>query len=568
MSEKIIEFEKTEDWYIRQSENWSKRGDAIKSLLYINMPKSGSRKVTLRKAAAYYESGNFTPAAEILTDMYRSGDRSGEVYALLIKTLTAMSRYRSALYFLNDAAENGAFGFADKRKITNVSDFYRVTGEIKKRYPDFRSAGEVADLVYLLDHGVEFNDETLFGDMFLSEKEVACPETLFKATGVLTPSRMEPSLADKLLGACENNVFSDSGMPRYDVLSAEIIALVSLGRTEEARMRADELLSYDLPENDVDLLKCSEAFIAARCHDGAREYLEELETFLPTETVLLKAATANYATGDYFAARDELSRLLTVYPHNITARRLLRMLPDSDRAETDDELPAEEQIIYSDRLPAEDESEVSLRVEKMLNFAAMRGGIPENADMENNLTYVLRYADDEYADYVCEELARTGMYTGLLKKYLLGIEGSLERKRAILYAFCVYGTLEDDTAELFVYGYKKVTIPDFARGANNESLTRAYYYAYATYCVYGDVVPEKLNDLFFASADALAKYGEENGFVFDAAAAFIEVCGIDCVFGGMLSKNIGTFADRKKTAKYVKIIEEAAHVSAADGGDE
>ena len=183
MSEKIIEFEKTEDWYIRQSENWSKRGDAIKSLLYINMPKSGSRKVTLRKAAAYYESGNFTPAAEILTDMYRSGDRSGEVYALLIKTLTAMSRYRSALYFLNDAAENGAFGFADKRKITNVSDFYRVIGEIKKRYPDFRSAGEVADLVYLLDHGVEFNDETLFGDMFLSEKEVACPETLFKATG-------------------------------------------------------------------------------------------------------------------------------------------------------------------------------------------------------------------------------------------------------------------------------------------------------------------------------------------------------------------------------------------------
>lgn len=122
-----------------------------------------------------------------------------------------------------------------------------------------------------------------------------------------------PSLADKLLGACENNVFSDSGMPRYDVLSAEIIALVSLGRTEEARMRADELLSYDLPENNVDLLKCSEAFIAARCHDGAREYLEELETVLPTETVLLKAATANYATGDYFAARDELSRLLTVY---------------------------------------------------------------------------------------------------------------------------------------------------------------------------------------------------------------------------------------------------------------
>lgn len=565
MSEKIIEFEKTDDWYIRQSEKWSKRGDAIKSLLYINMAKNGGRNVLLRKAAAYYESGNFSPAAELLTEMYRSGDRSGEVYALLVKTLTAMSRYRSALYFLNDAAEKGAFGLADKRKITGISDFYRITGEIKKRYPDFRSAGEVADLVYALEYGVDGNDETFFGDMFMNGKEMACSDTLFKATGVLSPSRVDPELASKLLGACGDNLFTDNGMPRYDVLSAEIIALVALGRSEEASMRADELMTYDLPENDVDLLKCAEALIAARCHDGAREYLEELETVLPNESVLIRAAISNYASGDYFAARDELTRLLATYPHDLAARRLLRLLPDSDHAETDDELPGEEEIVYSDRLPADDESEVGMRVEKMLDFAAMRGGIPENADMENNVLYILRYADDEYADYICEELVRVGMYTGTLEKYLLGIENSLERKRSIIYAMCVYGIQDKSDVDIFVYGYKKITFPDLPADTD-EKLARAYYYAYATYSVYAVSVAEDLDSAFADSAASLAEYREEDGFVYNAAAALVSVCGMDCVFGGMLSKRINAFSDSEKTEKYSETIRKAVK-RPADGGE-
>ena len=558
MSENIIEFEKTDDWYVRQSEIWSKRGDAVKSLLYVGMAKGGGRKVNLRKAAAYYESGNFTPAVRLLTRMYRDGDRTGDLYALLVKTLAAMSRCRSALYFLNDAASSGAFGFAEKRRITSAADFYRAVGEIKKRWPDPNTAGETADVIYLVDSGADGCNETLIGDMLLNGKEIACSDMLFKATGIFSRSGVDPALAEKLLGACENNLFADNGMPRYDVLSAEIISLVSLGRNEEARMRSEELISYDLPENDLDLLKCSEAFIAARFHDGAREYLEELAAIVPNRSTLFKSAVASMATGDYFAARDALARLLALYPYDLNARRLLRSLPETDRAETDDELPGEDEIVYSDRLPAEDESELSLRVENMINFAEMRGGVPENTDMSYSLRYVLDYADDEYADYVCGELARTGMYEGLLKEYLLDIEGSLERKRAIVYALCLEyakkGGGED--IEIYVYGYKTAPFRKFPLSGGDEALLRAYYYAYATYSVYGTDVPEEADSIFACVRDAVGDRAGDRTFVYDVAAAVIEICGINSVFGEVNSKGMTVFANPKKADKYAKLIEE------------
>ncbi len=555
MSGKIIKFEKTDDWYIDQSENWIQRGDAIKSLLYIGLAKGNGKKVMLRKAAAYYESGNFTPALRILTEMYRAGEHCGELYALLAKTLTAMSRFRSAVYFLNDAAEKGVFGFGEKRKITSITEFYRIMNDIKKRYPDYRIVGEVADLLYLVERGVDGSDETLIGDMLMNGKDMACSEMLFKATGVFSQA-IDPVLADKLLGACENNRMSENGMPRYDVLSAEIIALASLGRMDEASMRADDLLNFDLPEDDVNLLKCSEAFVIVRCHEGVREYLDEFVSFFPNKTVLLNSALANTALGDYYTARDELARLLCMYPEDVNARRLIRALPEPEKAQNKGELPDEKEIVYSDRLPAENESEMSLRIEKMINFAEMRDGVPENADMKHDLLYVMTYADDEYADYVCEELVRVGMYKGLLKDYLIDIEGALERKRAILYAFCLYESGKESDLEIYVYGYKKAALPPAPFAKADKELIRAYYYAYATYSVYGASVPEDVQTLIASGVGALKDYKNDKNFVANVTAAIVDAYGMESVFGDMQSKGITLYANVKKTEKYVKILEE------------
>lgn len=263
----IIQFKQSEDYYIEQSVSWSGRGDHFKSLLYARSAnESGSLRSHMRLAQALYESGNFERSAESYLSLYAGGLRSGELYAGIIKSLAAMSRFRSAAFFVKEARDCGALENMPSGDVLSRGEFNRALADIIRKYRDASQPSAFARTLYIVSRGDVSADDTFIYDLYLSEGDNAATDALFRSASVLTKDKLNRPLAQKLLSACDETL--SSGEPRQDVLAAKIIALVSLDRLEEADAVADDLLAMELPESDLDMLKCGIAMLELGYYEG------------------------------------------------------------------------------------------------------------------------------------------------------------------------------------------------------------------------------------------------------------------------------------------------------------
>ena len=475
----ILKFKRSERWYIEQSEYWSKRGDSFKSLLYARQAcECGGISARLRLAAALYETGNYTRAAEVYIKFLGEGHSTAEIYAGLIKCLADMSRFRSAAFFIREAK---ALGLIPKLrdKIACRADFNKALAEIKKQFPnlkrefDSEEDAEFKRLLYVIRRG-DFNlDETLLPDLYLCESDNAASEILFKAASIITPDKLNAQLSTKLLAACDEGM-KGSDFPRQDIIATKIVSLVSLGRLEEAEIAAEDLMSLELPDNDVDLLKCAIAMMVIEYHDGAVDYLEELTNDVFEENLVYLNAIANLNAGDKDRAKELFSEVLVINPHNVGAKYYCDLLIRSDTVSD-----------YDMYLPDEVETEVRVKIENMFETAREAGGkMSEHRDMRELLAYELRSADPDYASYVGNSLAVLGIYRGVLRDYLLDAECRLTVKREIIANMLSVDYKTPVTAYLF--GIKRICVMrDFYGLGTSDGLIRAYVSALAAFAVFG-----------------------------------------------------------------------------------
>ena len=476
----ILKFKQSERWYIEQSEYWSKRGDSFKSLLYARQAcEGGGISARLRLAAALYETGNFTCAAEVYIKFLGEGHASAEIYAGLIKCLAEMSRYRSAAFFMREAKSLGLMPKLRCDKLASRADFYKALAEIKKQFPDIKREfdgeedAEFKRLLYVIRRG-DFNlDETLLPDLYLSDSDNAASEILFKAASIITPDKLNDQLATKLLAACEEGM-KGSEYPRQDIVATKIVSLTALGRVEEAEIAAEDLMSLELPDSDADLLKCAIAMIAIEYHDGAVDYLEELTNDVFEENLVYLNAVANLNAGDKDRAKELFSEVLVINPHNVSAKYYCDLLVRSDALAD-----------YDMYLPDNAEFDVREKIDAMLEAARQAGGkIGERREMRELLAYALRCDDPDYALYVGRNLAALGIYRGVLRDYLLDAEGRLTLKREIIAEMLTKDYKTPVTAFLFGIG-RICVMRDFYGMGSSDGLIRAYVSALAAFAVFG-----------------------------------------------------------------------------------
>lgn len=476
----IIQFKQSEDYYIEQSVSWSGRGDHFKSLLYARSAnESGSLRSHMRLSQALYESGNFERSAESYLSLYAGGLRSGELYAGIIKSLAAMSRFRSAAFFVKEARDCGALENMPSGDVLSRGEFNRALADIIRKYRDASQPSAFARTLYIVSRGDVSADDTFIYDLYLSEGDNAATDALFRSASVLTKDKLNRPLAQKLLSACDETL--SSGEPRQDVLAAKIIALVSLDRLEEADAVADDLLAMELPESDLDMLKCGIAMLELGYYEGALDYLEELTNEVFDETLLSVTALAELAAGDAARAREMFSEVLIIDPRNVAATYWCGRLAEPG--------PVERPSSVDKILPDDERSR--LRSE-LLDLIEDAGVTSARLHGKGEMGYLRDYAmselcgkDRAFAAALASDLASRGLFRSVVNKYLLMPEGNLSVKRAaIAELFALDGKTP---VTVFLFGMRRVSATlDLGRLGCFGDTARVYAELAAAYAVYGD----------------------------------------------------------------------------------
>lgn len=504
MAAEILRFDTSEEQCIRRSEECAKRGDKVRSLLYAFMPESGSRAAVMRRAAALYECGDFSPALATLMKMRAEGDRGGDMYALIVKILDGMTRYRSAAYFMCEGADAMSLTVSsDGIKSRRVYD--RTLFAVRAIYPDIASPGDAAGVLYVLSRSFRGQDESLAGEMLFDERDAGGATVMFKATGVLYPEKLVPPLAHKLIDVCGKVLETDmADAPLHEVLSALTVAYSAVGRHEDARGAGEMLSGLDLPDDDLELVKATAALIGAGMDGDARYYLDELCERYPVGSVLILAAEADMNAGDADSARMRLARCLRSDPGNRMAEYLLRRAKKGCA-----------NVEYGLTLP---EAETNKLYERIMLAARVYGiGGARDKKTDDAVRYLLTRTDADGAAELADTIAATGVGREAFLEYLLDAEGMPCVKRNILYELLKSGERD---VPLYSFGYRTASPSEGALSlAESESVRRAYLYAYSTATVYcNGSIPDAM---FRSVAPLLPKFVRRREFVRSCAAALI-----------------------------------------------
>lgn len=478
MSAEILEFIRPDEWYIQRSAEWSKRGELAKSLLYAYMTRGDGHDVQMCRASRLYESGNLSQALSLLVSMRNKGELGGDGYALLIKCLNEMTRYKSAEYFLREAVGTGAlmltFGLPEEMTRTV---YIRALNEINSLYPDNKFDSDISGVLYILEHSVTGADESLTGEMMFGEHDFTGSETLFRAMGVFYLDKLIPPLAYKLIEACKPLIESGDP-PRHDILATLAVALAAIGENKEARAAADMLTSLDLPASDLDLIKTIVALLSLGMNEDSRYFIDELCAVQPTVSVLLVAAEAEIKAEDWESARDRLARCTLVSPGEPLAKMLLGKVNRHNR-----------NVEYGISLPESNMKRLYTRVQKYM-FSDTRDPSPEKTI--EAIRYLLRNGGD-ISEQLTDLAAGSEVYEKAFLEYLLDIEGQPHLKQCILYNLMVSGKRR---IPLYSYGYRMADVTSVdSIGIEDDTYIRAYLFACSVAEVYCQN-PEKLRAKF------------------------------------------------------------------------
>ena len=536
MSAEILEFGKPDEWYITRAENWSRRGELAKSLLYAYMTKENTREAKICRASVLYESGNLSLALKILVDLRADGDRGGDMYALLVKTLDDMTRYRSAAYFMAEGAETGAFPFLGGAAPICRRDYADALSAVRRAYPDNKFDSDLSSVIYVAERTLGGADESLTAEMLLEEHDFAGSEIMFRTAGILYPEKVVPPLADKLIDACKSAMEREE-RPRHEVLATLAVALASSGRADEARETGELLAELDLPEGDMELVKTVAALLSLGMGDEARYYLDELCAIIPVPSVLLVAAEAELNEGDTDEARDRIARCLTIDPHNMLARYLMKKSGGKRR----------QRMPFTTRLP---DAEAKKMLMRLLSSEA-----EEDAGFAADATeYFLSCGDTPVAREIIESSAGTRRGRRAFTAYLTDIEGQPALKREILFHRLLAG---EKLIPLYSFGERMVSPSEecVRSCGKDEPLHRAYCRALATAAVYCDAsLP--INAIFCETADALGAAAHGENYEYDCSAALMLLCRAVVQCPGLETSALFEGADKETAARLAAAVKD------------
>lgn len=475
----LLQFDKTDEWYIAQSATWSKRGDSYRSLLYARRAAEKSRKGEMRLATALYESGNFHLAAEKFVELYLAGEQTTELYVGLIKSLSGMFRHRAALFFLEEGQRKGLLP-AWGGNLSDEREYVQAMEELRREYPDEVADKEFSQILFLYYSGYMIGNDNLLREVG-AMSDVVSPDLFFSAAAVSTLQGLNNEFATKMLQACERSI-EESPFPRADLLAIKIICLVKLGRTEEADLAADDLVALDLPEDDVTVLKCAQAMAALGDYESALDYIEELLNVTYNENLVLLASMTSLNINNNKLAKELFSDVLLINPRNVVADYWCKRLVYDGKYTANEE----------HQLPWSEQQAITKRIETILAEARLHpGDIEETEQGRNELLYVLLGEDTDFAIYVGCTLVQTGVYTDVVRSILTRPNARILLCRDILTEMiCRDARMEE---WLFIYGLRRVRVGIDLDAKNiSAELRRAYAGALATVWVFS---PENVGDL-------------------------------------------------------------------------
>ncbi len=539
----IIGFKQSEEYYLSGSEESSARGDGFRSLLYARKAAEyGTRDGKLRMALALYETGNLSDALDEYMDLYLGGDKSGEVFAGIVKTLCAMTRYASAQTFIYEGKMLGVFPESFFQPHTDA-EASEINGKLLQLYPDNAADVEMAATIYMSNRGDIMNDKMYVTDMLLTNRKSGYGSRLFGTASIATPERMSVQAAQTYMNMYNRLSESERLVPQ--LLATRIIALTVLGRNNEVQQAVDELAAAEMPDEPYDLYKCAIASMCVGDSMLAADYLEELITIIHEKSLLICAAIAEMNINEYERAAELFGRVLVIDPDNYIAKYWLARVHGKKNcsADFDSPLPAEEEKLLRGVLAEVVESPETPTV--------------IDAETEAKLRSLVKYGNGSFAVYACCALAALGLCPELLKRELLTPEHHTDFVREVAVEMLM--TYPDEPIEVFAFGIKELHMPiDLDRlekdGCSYEA-ARAYLLAYVTSRLFEAGKEEQITEVMrehFARLSDCDLSSESS--IQSAAAAILYVAGAPGVKNPREASLLFSKATEENTIEFGKLL--------------
>ena len=501
----VFRFEQDTESYIRLSRASSEKGDRLKALLYA---RKGAEKnepsAVVRLADALYESGNFEQSADIFLRLYFDGVRLPEVYSGLSRCFFDMSRLNAAQFFIKEGISTGALDVEMPDKGDKDTFPADLIPSLVFDYPFRTYSVSAARLIYpvkiMLTRGIpEFLRDT---SIDVSVSQYRCAEILEDAFAVVVGARLDDGNAKKLLEVC--NITLDKDPDNINALATKTEALAALGNLSEACELADEIRSFDVSGDLVELMKCAFAMLAVGDDEGVAEYTEEILTFCEELNVLLLTAIANINIGDYLRAKELLSYVLRIVPSHPVASYYSGLLHSGE------EIPA---LPYSTGLPEFEIRRRKLKIAKL--FERAPEDLPITQGERELLNWALRSRDFVFAGSVGVEMVRTNTAKDLVLSLLRSCTISPEVKRKWLteLLMCDSGCRQ---YSIFVDVPRTVSSAVFTAHCTNRA-KRIYFTALSFLSVNNCAFSDK--KLYQSFLDAVSVIDSEKHFIDEVCAA-------------------------------------------------
>lgn len=537
----IISFERTEEEYIAQSALWSERGEHLKSLLYARKAvENGSFNSKVRLADSLYDSGNFEQACDVFLGLYFDGMKNAVVYNGLIMCFAAMSRMHPAAYFVKEGADSGILDFAGKNA-NDYADVERFIGELVYNYPCHSYSISCGKIIYPIKQMLLGNMTSFFSDVKVDENKRN--ELLEVAFSIVVSTGLDITHASKIVTACNNSL--EKNPDHIEAIATKIQALVSLNRLDEAKDAAEELKSFEMSDDIIELIKCAMAMISVGDDEGTLDYLEEISFHSSEEAVLILTAIAYINSAAYSDAKETLSEIFRINPDNQIAKYWCRQL---DNGIVPDRQP------YKICLP---ESECNKRREKILSafsYAMIYDGSMRSDDLRDCLIWGLTQADKDFRIYVGQSMARFGVYLDELKKALIKCDVDNGFKQEVMTELLL--RYPDTVHNVFSGAPKRIKLPtEYAEIDCAPFVKRVIIAAYAALAINLDKPFEKKLYKTFVQYlpifNKLCKKSEKNTNALATALIFVSNIGglskpesIVDFFGNVSVKSVKQFAQK------------------------
>ncbi|MBQ7227059.1 MAG: hypothetical protein IJX05_01510 [Clostridia bacterium] len=529
----ILEFKQSDNFYIKQSEAFGRRGDFYKSLLYarraVYLGNSGGEE---RLADALLESGNLSQACKEYLKLYRAGRKSTKVYAGLIKSLTAMSRYASATRFISEATDEYYLPEFGEDSYSGVDNVKKYVKHLYETYP-YPKADESFGMLYAIGRGDALRDRTYMADM-CPQNEMPEPAFLYNTISVVTPDRMDKKHAEAFLKMA-TATYAEEERPTA-ILATAVVALLALGTKAEAEDVADELASLVLPEDPVELAKCAIAMLSLRDYESAIDYLEELLTICFEFRLVTVTAIAHMNAGNVKRAQELFGAVLNIEPENYVARYWIGRL---NKGET----PYHK---LGETLPREE----IVRLKTLIGEALLGVDVDEKQS-KRAVRYFLGKTD-EYATTLARRLAETGLYPDVLEDELCSPEHGLEFVRdAVSELLCKE---HNSRPSFFLQGLFSMRLR-FQPQMGNENVTRAFVFAQVTMNLLGFNKQKELDLLYGKALGIISSkdlIGETN--VQSVAAAVLSAVSLDENLNAKTASALFAFADEERSDEFYNLL--------------